>query len=206
MPCLMRHVGIGARVDEEQLADVPLAMNAFSPLRIHSSPLRSALSRQPAFGVVRRQAVVRTGVRLGDALAHDEGVIGEERLEEALFLFLGADRGDQMAPFPVLAESLRDRAVALRELGHHQRLRHEIGAVAAPLFRHRQRAKAELRALLDDVPVPRSRPRSWIRSRSSEIGRRSLLRQICAPPSASARCSSVSEKSMRTPSASANDE
>src|SRR5204863_8510348 len=52
-----------------------------------------------------------------------------------------------------LAEGLRDRAVALRELGHYQRLRDEIGALAAPFLRHRHGAKAESRALLDDLPV-----------------------------------------------------
>jgi hypothetical protein len=82
-------------------------------------------------------------------------VIGEEGLEEALFLVFGAGRRDQVAPFPVLAEGLGHRAVAARKLRHHQRLRHEIRARAAPVLGHGERAEAELRALLDEAPVPR---------------------------------------------------
>ena len=89
-------------------------MKHFSPFRIHSSPL--ALGAQPQAGlgiVVGRQAVVGAGVRLGDALAEHERVVREERLEEALLLLVGAGCRDQVAPFPVLAEGLGDRAVAL---------------------------------------------------------------------------------------------
>jgi hypothetical protein len=82
-------------------------------------------------------------------------MVGEERLEEALLLVVGARRGDQVAPFPVLAEGLGHRAVAARELGHHQRLRHEVRPGAAPRLRHGERAEAEPRAFLDDAPVPR---------------------------------------------------
>src|SRR5207244_1419872 len=93
------------------------------------------------------------GARLGNALAEQEGVVLDEWPKESLFLFLGAGRRDQVAPFPVLAEGLRDGAVAAGELRHHQRLGDEVGALAAPFLRDRQRAKAELGAFLDDVPV-----------------------------------------------------
>src|SRR6185295_17408201 len=87
--------------------------------------------------------------------AHHEGVVGEKGLQEALLLVAGAELRDLVAPFPVLAEGLRHRAVATRELRHHDALRDEVRAGAAPFLRHGEGAKAELRALLDDLPVPR---------------------------------------------------
>ncbi len=74
-------------------------------------------------------------------------------LRKRLLLLVGAGGGDQVAPLPALAEGLGDRAVALGEFRHHQRLRHEVDAVPAPFLGHRRGAKAELRALLDDLPV-----------------------------------------------------
>src|SRR5690606_13185615 len=69
-------------------------------------------------------------------------------------LILGAELGDQVAPLPVLAERLGDGAVSLGELRHDQRLGDETDAVPAPFLRHRRGAKAQPRALADDVPVP----------------------------------------------------
>ena len=80
-------------------------------------------------------------------------MVGDEGPEEALLLLGIARLRDQVAPFPVLAEGFRDGAVAARKLGHHQRLRNVIGAFAAEFLGHRQRAEAELRSLLDDLPV-----------------------------------------------------
>src|SRR5262249_23142027 len=101
----------------------------------------------------RRQPVVGAGARLGDALAEQERVVLDERPQEPPLLLLRAGRRDQVAPFPVLAEGLRNGAVAAGELRHHQRLGDEVGALAAPFLRDRHGAEAELRAFLDDVPV-----------------------------------------------------
>ena len=178
---------------KNSLPTLALAMKHFSPFRIHSSPLRSARSLRPALTSSGRQAVVGAGARLGDALAEEERVVREERLEEALLLLVGAGRGDQVAPLPALAEGLRDRAVAAGELRHHQRLRHEVDAVAAPFLRHRHGAEAEPRALLDDLPVERLRAdRRSRRARARSGG--SPPRRTCAPSSArrAARCSARS--------------
>src|ERR1019366_463969 len=78
---------------------------------------------------------------------------GNERLQEARFLLLVAHRRDQLAPFPVLAERFRNRTVAFGELGHDERLRDEVDAVASERFRRRRRSEAELRAFPDDFPV-----------------------------------------------------
>src|SRR3970040_1370095 len=67
---------------------------------------------------------------------------------------MGAGGRDEVAPLPVLAEGLGHRAVAAGELRHHQRLRHEIRPRTAPFLGHCQRAEAQLRAFLDDAPVP----------------------------------------------------
>src|SRR5437773_1959596 len=132
---------------------VALAMKHFSPFRIHSSPLRSA-KLEARFGIVRgRQAVVGAGVRLADALAEEKSVVGEKRFEKPLLLLIGANRRDQVAPLPALAEGLGDGAVGPGELHHHQRLRHEVGSLPAPLLGNRHRAKAEPGSLLDDLPV-----------------------------------------------------
>ncbi len=149
-----RHAGVGARVDEEQLADRRVGDERLLAVEDPFIALALGAQLQPGLGIVARHAVVGTGARLGDALAEHEGVVGDEGREEALLLLLGAGGGDQMAPFPVLAERLGNGAVGLGQLGHHQRLRHEIGALAAPFLRHRHGAEAELGALLDDVPVP----------------------------------------------------
>jgi hypothetical protein len=58
-----------------------------------------------------------------------------------------------MAPLPALAEGLRDRAVGLGELRHHQRLGDEIGAVTAPFLGDRHGAEAKPGAFLDDLPI-----------------------------------------------------
>jgi len=60
-----------------------------------------------------------------------------------------------MAPFPVLAEGLGNGAVGPRQLRHDQRLGDEIGALPAIFLRDGKRAKAELRAFLDDLPIER---------------------------------------------------
>ena len=49
-PCRTLTVGSVRVSMKNSLAIGPLAMKAFSPLRIHSSPLRSARRRSPAFG------------------------------------------------------------------------------------------------------------------------------------------------------------
>src|SRR5262249_28505996 len=88
-------------------------------------------------------------------LAEQEGVVLQERFEEAALLLLAAGRRDQVAPLPALAEGLRDGAVGLGEFRHDQRLGHEIGALAAPFLGNGHGAKAELGAFLDDLPVER---------------------------------------------------
>ena len=106
-----RGVRIGARVDEEQLADAGIGDEAFLAVEdpVVAVALRPQL--QPGLGVVRRQAVVGARARLADPLAEQEGVVLQERLEEAPLLLLAAGGRDQMAPLPALAEGLGDRAV-----------------------------------------------------------------------------------------------
>ena len=77
----------------------------------------------------------------------------EEGGEKPALLLIGADSDDQVAPFPALAERLRDRAVALGKLRHDQSLGDEIGAVASPFLRDGHGAEPELGAFLDDVPI-----------------------------------------------------
>jgi hypothetical protein len=95
---------------------------------------------------------------LGSVLPEPEGVVGEERLEKALLLVPRAELGDLVAPFPVLAERLRHRAVAARQLRHHDALRDEVRAGAAPFLRHGNGAEAEAGALAHDLPVPGAEP------------------------------------------------
>ena len=147
-------VGVGARVDEKELPDGRVGDEAFLAVQ---DPLVAFAFRpelQAGFRIVRgRQAVVGAGVRLADALAEEKSVVGEKRFEKPLLLLIGANRRDQVAPLPALAEGLRDGAVGLGELHHHQRLRHEVGSLPAPLLGNRHRAKAEPGSLLDDLPV-----------------------------------------------------
>jgi hypothetical protein len=103
--------------------------------------------------VRRRHAVVGTCRGLGDALAEEKAMIGDERPQKTLLLLGIAGLRNEVAPLPVLAEGLGDRAVAAGKLGHHQRLRDIVGAFAAELLGHRQRAESELRSFFDDVPV-----------------------------------------------------
>ena len=145
---------IGARVDEEQLADRRVGDEAF--LAVEDPFVAMALGAQleARLRVVgRRQPVVGAGARLGDALAEQEGVVGDERLEEALLLLVGAGRRDQMAPLPVLAEGLRDRAVAAASSVITSAWVTKSVPWPPYSLRHRHGAEAELRALLDDVPV-----------------------------------------------------
>ena len=153
VPCLSGTVASVRASMKNSLPIGALAMKAFSPLRIHSSPLRSALSFSPALMSSGGRRLSEPALGSVMPLPSRKVSSATKGLQEARLLLLGAGRRDQMAPFPVLAERLGDRAVGLGQLGHHQRLRHEIGAVAAPLLRHRQSAEAELGALLDDVPV-----------------------------------------------------
>jgi hypothetical protein len=92
-PWRMLTSGLVRASTKNSLATLPLAMNIFSPLRIHSSPSRSALSRSRPWGRPPAACGCRSRRRwLGDALAEHEGVVGEEGLEEALLLVLGAGR------------------------------------------------------------------------------------------------------------------
>ena len=79
VPCLSGTFGSVRASMKNSLPTGALAMKHFSPLRIHSSPLRSARSLRPALGSSWRHAVVGAGARLGDALAEHEGVVGDER-------------------------------------------------------------------------------------------------------------------------------
>src|ERR1019366_7490447 len=103
--------------------------------------------------VLGRQAIVGTGIRFRLCGAQQIGVVLDERPDEPFLLFRSADRRDQLAPLPALAESLGDGAVGFGELCHNNRLRHEIGAVPTPFLSYGERPEAELGAFLDDVPV-----------------------------------------------------
>src|SRR6266852_1971904 len=111
---------IGADVEEEQLADVAVGDEGLFAVQdpLVAVPFRPQLDAR--LGFVRRQTVVGTTTRRGDALSEHKGIIGEKRLKESFLLLFGADRGDQMAPLPTLAESLRHGAVALGEFRHYQ--------------------------------------------------------------------------------------
>ena len=149
-----RGVGIGARVDEEQLADRGVGDEAFFAVQdpfvalAFGAELQARLRR-----VLRRHAVVGAGGRLGDAFAEQKAMIGDERPQEALLLLGVAGRRDQVAPLPVLAEGLRDRAVTAGKFRHHQCLGDVVSAFTAVFLRHGEGAEAELRSLFDDVPV-----------------------------------------------------
>src|SRR5262249_46243280 len=136
-----------------QLADAGVGDEALLAVEDPFLAVTLRLELEAGLGVVRRQPIVGPRTRLANALAEEEGVILQERLEEAPLLLLAAGGRDQMAPLPALAEGLGDGAVALGELRHHQRLGDEIGAVPAPFLGHRHGAKAELGAFLDDLPV-----------------------------------------------------
>jgi hypothetical protein len=100
---------------------------------------------EPGLGrVLRRQAIVGARGRLGNAFAEQEAVVSDERAQEALLLLVVAGCRNEMAPLPVLAERLRNGAVAAGKLRHHQRLGDVVGAFAAVFLRHSEGAEAEL--------------------------------------------------------------
>jgi hypothetical protein len=153
---LLPHIGIGARIHEEEARDRAVRNKAFLAIENPFVALAFGAQSPAGFGILfGRQPVIGAGVGLGARLPQEKRVVGDERPQEALLLFVVALGHDEMAPLPALAESLRDRHVAARELRHHDRLCHEVDAVTAPFRRDHRGSETEPRAFPDHVPVER---------------------------------------------------
>src|SRR5262249_28808469 len=88
---LERDSWISTRVDEEQLANRGVSNESLLPVKDPLVALAFGLQPQARLGIVDwRQAIVGARARLGNALAKHEGIVGYERLEEALLLVVGA--------------------------------------------------------------------------------------------------------------------
>ena len=99
-----RRVRVSARVNKKQLADAGIGDEAF--LAVEDPVVAVAFRREleTGLGIVGRQPIVGARARLADALAEQERVVLQERLEEAALLLFAAGSRDQMAPLPALAE------------------------------------------------------------------------------------------------------
>ena len=148
------HREVGSHNQKERLGDVAVGDELLFAVQHPMVAVEFGAQARARLEVVGgRHAVVRAAVCLGLAGAQHERIVGEERLEETFPLLIGADGGDQVAPFPALAEGFRGGAVGLGQFGHHQGLGHEVDAVAASFLGHHRGAEAQLRAFLDELPV-----------------------------------------------------
>ena len=147
------HIRIRPRVNEKEFPHAAIRDETFLAVENPFIAIAFGAKLQPGLGIIGRQAIVGTGTRFGDSFSEQEGIVFEKGSEKAALLLVRAARGNEMTPFPALAECFRDRAVSPGELRHDQRLGHEIRTVSTPLLRDCERAQAKLRALLDDVPV-----------------------------------------------------
>src|ERR1022692_1445072 len=138
MPCLSGTVGSVRASMKKSLPTGALAMNAFSPLRIHSSPLRSARSFSPVLGS-------SPGRRLSEPALGSVMPLPSTKVSSAT-------KAGRKRCFcsSVQAEEIR----WLHFQFWLKAFEMALSALAAPFLRHRHGAEAELGALLDDVPVP----------------------------------------------------
>src|SRR5580704_9366548 len=120
---LKRNRRIGARVDEEQLAYRRIGDETLLAVEDPLVAFALGAKLQPGLRIVgRRQTVVGAGARFGYSLAEQKRVVCDKWPEEPRLLLVGAGRADQMAPFPVLTESLGYGAVGPRQFRHDQGL------------------------------------------------------------------------------------
>ena len=146
---------VGACTDKKKFADTAVSDEGFFTVQYPVIAVALGLQTKSGFWItVGRHAMVRSDIGFGARTAQHIGVIGDEGFEKTLLLIGRANHRNQLTPLPVLTESLGDRTIATRQLGHHHALRNEIGTRPPPVFGHAQCAKTKLRTPLDDVPIP----------------------------------------------------
>ena len=153
-PARMLTFGLVRASTKNSLATLPLAMKHLLAVEYPLVAVALGLQRQPAFGSSSG------GRRWSEPAFGSVPAWPSRKVSSAMngfrkrsFWSVVQNSAIRWLHFQHWLKVLAIALSPLREFGDHQRLRHEIDAVAAPFLGHRRVRKPSCEPLLDDVPV-----------------------------------------------------